>query len=166
MAPSSGYQNRLQLACEPSAPRYARAHAEDVLSRWCLPRSVVGDALLIVSELATNAVRHTGAQAVPHDPDGGRPQVRLCALSLLLVPDWLYISVYDEARNRPPVLRQASDDEEGGRGVVLVNGLTEGQWGWTPSPSSPGKFVWARLRFALADAQGFGQLPRSLEVSA
>lgn len=126
-----------------------------------MPRELVDDALLIVSELATNAVRHAGASAVSHDPQPGRQEDRLCALSLLVLSDGLYISFYDEARSRPPVLRQAPDDSETGRGVALVDGLTDGEWGWQPSVDRPGKYVWARLTFVRPDTQGaISQQPR------
>jgi hypothetical protein len=132
-----------------------------------LPRDLIDDALLIVAELATNAFRHAGAPAVPHDLQNGRPEVPICCLSLLAVSDWLYISFYDEARSRPPVLRQAPDESETGRGVALVHGLTEGEWGWQPAADKPGKFVWARLKFIRPEAQGTTrQHPRSLGVSA
>lgn len=165
MVTSSGHQSRLELACEPPAPWYARAHAKDILPRWGLPRTVVEDALTIVSELATNAVRHTGAPAVPHD-HGSRPEVRLCALSLMVIPGWLYIGVYDEARLKPPVLRPPSEYAETGRGVALVHGLTEGEWGWSPSAGKPGKVVWARLKLDLPNAQDVGPRVRPLGVSA
>ncbi|WP_327292404.1 ATP-binding protein [Streptomyces sp. NBC_01198] len=158
-------QSRLELACEPSAPRRARAHAKDVLPGWGLPQGLVDDALLIVSELATNAVRHAGAPAVPDSPLHGPLRVPLCCLTLLLVADHLYISFYDEACNRPPVLRRAPDDAESGRGVALVDGLTGGAWGWQPSSGKPGKFVWAQLNFVLSDPQRAEKL-RSLGVSA
>jgi serine/threonine-protein kinase RsbW len=123
--------SRLDLACEPSAMRFARAHARDVLLRWDVPRGVYGDALLIVAELATNAVRHTGGPPTPYDPDHGRPRVRGCALSLLVAGRDLYIAFHDEG-DRPPVLREGPSLEENGRGLQLVAGLTGGAWGGSP----------------------------------
>lgn len=70
MAPSF-FQSRLDLACEPSAIRYARRHAEVTLRHWGISAEVSYDALTIVAELATNAVRHTGGAAEPFDPVTG-----------------------------------------------------------------------------------------------
>jgi serine/threonine-protein kinase RsbW len=166
MTPSSRHHSRLELACEPSASRYARAHARDVLWQWGLSRNVLNDALTIISELVTNAARYAGAPTSPREPHESRPEARLCVLSLLLVPDWLYISVYDEAPHKPPVLRQVPADDESGRGIALVNGLTEGQWGWEPSAGKPGKFVWARLKLVPSDAQDSLRQPRPSGMSA
>lgn len=53
---SDQLHSRLELSCEPSAARWARVHAEDVFRQWSIPDAPAGDALLIVSELVTNAV--------------------------------------------------------------------------------------------------------------
>ena len=142
MLPNPGCTSRLELACEPSATRYAVGHAKDVLRRWQVPRDVTGDAVLIVDELITNAVRHAGDAAEPFDPERGRPQVRGCALELSLVDGSLLICAHDGS-TRIPVLRGVSLDAECGRGLQVVDGLSEGNWGYTLS--SAGKWVWARL---------------------
>jgi serine/threonine-protein kinase RsbW len=109
-------QSRLDLACEPSAVRYARQHAKDTLQQWGVPSEVSYDALTIVAELATNAVRHAGADAEPFDPAQGQPRVRMCALAMWISNSVLYISMFDEGR-QAPVLRPAPDDSENGRGL-------------------------------------------------
>lgn len=142
MAPSDDYQSKLHLACEPSATRYALFHAKDVLPVWGLPRDVVADALVIVDELVTNAVRHAGT---PSAAEQRRPTVRpSCALALQLESSSLVIAVYDQD-NRLPVLRPLSYDAEVGRGMQLVAGLTDGQWGYAQFARQLGKVVWARL---------------------
>ncbi len=163
---SSFVQSRLDLACEPSAVRYARGHAREVLDKWGLPEVVVDDALTIVSELATNAVRHAGGPAAPFSPEAGQPKVRSCYLSLLGLPDHLYLAFYDEARDRPPVMRHVTPDSESGRGITLVSGLCHGEWGWTPSTDGRGKIVWARMRLPDLASRGGGELRRPLGVSA
>lgn len=144
MTLGSGHHSRLELACEPSATRYALQHARDALPRWGMPRVVTDDALLIVDELITNAVRHAGGTAEPFDPGRGQPRVRGCELTLLVVSGQLSISVYDQ-NSRCPVLRDISLDAEGGRGLQLVAGLSDGNWGYLPASHRPGKLVWARL---------------------
>ncbi|MYS19886.1 hypothetical protein GTW78_06435 [Streptomyces sp. SID4948] len=136
--------SRLDLACEPSAMRLARAHARDVFLHWAMPPEVLDDALLIVAELATNAVRHSGRPAASYDAGQGRPEARRCALVLDLVPGLLRISFCDES-DQPPVLRHGSGLEENGRGLQLIAGLTGGAWGWRPLSPQPGKSVWAKI---------------------
>ena len=46
---------------------------------------------------------------------------------------------------RVPAARQAGPDEEGGRGLALVEALSD-RWGWTTVPGWPGKVAWAELR--------------------
>lgn len=136
--------SRLELACEPSATRYAVGHARDVLGRWRVPRDVRGDAVLIVDELITNAVRHAGSAAEPFAPERGRPRVRGCALELSVVDGGLLICVHDES-TQLPALRGVSLDAEGGRGLQLIAGLSEGNWGHALLAAGAGKSVWARL---------------------
>lgn len=138
-------RTRLDLACEPSAVRYARSHAHDVLARWGLSGEIADDAVTVVSELATNAVRHAGGDAAPLRLENPQPRVRVCSLSMLACPDHMYVGFFDEATHLPPVLRQAPLDSESGRGIALIDALTGGRWGWTPAPERPGKIVWACL---------------------
>jgi serine/threonine-protein kinase RsbW len=144
VAPSFGFHSRLDLACELSTVRYARGHAEDILCGWGVADETAYDALTIVSELTTNAVRHAGADAVPSDPAQGQPRVRWCSLVLWIAAHDLYVAVHDEGL-RAPVLRPASDESENGRGLQLVAGLSEGAWGFSFTTDRPGKLVWAKL---------------------
>jgi hypothetical protein len=67
---AGGLRDKLDLACDTSATALAVAYATHVLRTWGLPRSLTADALLIVDELVTNAVRHGRAAAAPPGPDG------------------------------------------------------------------------------------------------
>lgn len=138
---STRFHNRLDLAAEPSAPRWARLHAQDVLTAWEIGSPAADDALLVVSELVTNAVRH--AIAVSLVPDQVAPPTRLCALVLQRMPDHLLISVYDQDR-RPPVLKVAAAYGESGRGLHLVDELSCA-WGYRYPNTSGGKEVWAKV---------------------
>jgi anti-sigma regulatory factor (Ser/Thr protein kinase) len=144
--PPQPWFNRFELACEPAAVRWARMHARSILKQWDVPESVIDDAELVVSELTTNAVRHSGSADMPPPwvVDG---RVRRFVLTLWRYPDHMHIYVYDQDRT-PPVLRPSSLDDNGGRGLHLVEQLAS-KWGYTyptPHPDS-GKAVWAQLDF-------------------
>ena len=92
--------------------------------------SVLKASVLLVSELVTDAVRH------------GVPPVTLalrCDEST-----GLEIQVSDGSLHRP-ALQGPSADDLGGRGVVLVDALSEA---WGVVPTETGKVVWCRLRAA------------------
>lgn len=114
MVPGPVALSRLDLACEPSSIRSARRHARDTLERWAVPDEVLCDALVIVSELATNAVRHTAPPIPSAVPGGGQPKAHRYSLTLWTAGLRLYIAVRDE-NPAPPVLRAAPDYAERGR---------------------------------------------------
>ena len=88
--------------------------------------------ILLVSELVTNAVVHTGCPAV-------------LRLSLRGVLDesigTVRLEVADSSA-RPPVPRHAEGDETNGRGLELVDGLAD-RWGW--NPEGAGKRIWCEV---------------------
>ncbi|MFD7745910.1 ATP-binding protein [Streptomyces sp. NPDC059698] len=113
--------------------RSARDTARDLLRAWRLPGDTCCDAVLLISELTTNAVLHTGTGQV------------LCGLTLTGDGKRLRIELHDEdsAPVRPPE-REAGPDDESGRGLLLVRQLAE-SWGSTRSTRAGGKVVWAEL---------------------
>lgn len=112
-----------------SVPR-ARQELLDTLEAWKLP-GIEEAAVLVLSELVTNAVTHAGS------PRGREIETRFCRLT----DDRLRIEVHDAGDHRP-VLRRAVDTDEGGRGLLLVDALTAHQWG-VSSRGGVGKVVWA-----------------------
>ncbi|CAL9455231.1 hypothetical protein SUDANB58_02534 [Streptomyces sp. enrichment culture] len=87
--------------------------------------------VLLVSELVTNAVVHTGCPAV----------LRLCLPGSVTDGATVRLEVADSS-DRAPVPRCVDDDETGGRGLALVDGLAD-RWGW--SREGDGKRIWCEL---------------------
>ena len=126
-------QDFLELGALASAVPCARLHARQVLWEWGLT-SLGESAKLLVTELITNAVKASRAvmQAAP---------VRLWLVSDLAQ---VLILVWD-ASPQPLVRVNASGETENGRGLTLVEAISE-QWGWYGRDDGDGKFVWAIAR--------------------
>lgn len=95
------------------------------------PRELLDDALLLISEVVTNAVVH------------GRPQL---VLSIECGADDLRVRVRDGAPNLPQQRRIQSDDKSG-RGLSLLHQLSHA-WGveLVNDEYGTGKEVWFELR--------------------
>ena len=106
----------------------ARAHLRRQAHQ--LPPTTLEDALLLTSELVTNAIRH------------GRPEV---TLAVALEPSALTVVVTDTSPDLPPLdPRTPHPDSPTGRGLLIVHTLAT-RWGVTPQPAQPGKAVWFAL---------------------
>jgi anti-sigma regulatory factor (Ser/Thr protein kinase) len=108
------------LVALPNAVPCARLHASLVLAEWGL-KALAGTAELIVSELVTNAVR---ASAALPERQHSLPTVRLW---LSADQNRVLIQVKD-ADEWTPVCQQPDPDAEHGRGLFLVEALSE-DWG-------------------------------------
>ncbi|MGH4022958.1 MAG: ATP-binding protein [Pseudonocardiaceae bacterium] len=114
-----------QLPADPYAARTARRVLEEVCTRWRVT-ALREAALVIVTELVTNAVDHVGAP------------IELCVTVRHGV---LRIEVSDHSKVLPARLDQIPNATQG-NGLWLVEGLAS-QWGATPT--TWGKTVWADL---------------------
>jgi anti-sigma regulatory factor (Ser/Thr protein kinase) len=135
------------LAALPTTPRIARAHVRAALLAWGMS-SLADVAELVASELVTNALRASEQSGrSPSHQDRRTPVIGIC---LLADEARLRIEVWDQAVGFP-VLREAPADFESGRGLTLVDALTEGRWGWHPAALPwTGKCVWAEIGHQLA----------------
>lgn len=122
----------LDVGALPTAPRRARAWTRRVLREWQLP--VLSDtAELVVSELTTNAMLASRRLC--------RPFIRL---TLTLDHGELAISVHDCCTSAPEP-RNAREEDEDGRGLLLVEALSSRSGWYTSDDGTPGKVVWAVL---------------------
>lgn len=112
----------------PPSVTEARRFVTLFLAGW----PVVAEAELIVSELATNALRHSASGRF-----GGR-----FAVSIQARNDQVWLGVLDEGGARSPGLLTPYEEEESGRGLLLVAALADawGVWG-----GEAGRTVWAVL---------------------
>jgi two-component sensor histidine kinase len=113
----------------------ARRYVSESLDH--LPADLCRTAALLVSELATNAVRHAGGRQfvveIQSYPDEGRV--------------WIGITDGDAGL---PVLRAPAVTDENGRGMQLVSSLAD-RWGARRRRHTSEKTVWFELRYPLAD---------------
>ncbi|MEU4495913.1 ATP-binding protein [Streptomyces sp. NPDC023998] len=112
------------LPWSPTACGLARTAIRDVLPRWGVGE-LVPTAELLVSELVCNALRHaTGPlHLILEQVSGVRCQV-------------------SDGSSKPPRPTDAGPEDEGGRGLALVDMLAA-RWGYEHSPM--GKSVWFEL---------------------
>lgn len=124
----------LQLPATLQSSALARRFVRAVLHEWQFSDDGAYTAQLVVTELASNAVRH----ATGHD---------LLELTLVLDGDAVTVGLADGSAI-PPVVADLTDDAESGRGMSIINRVAE-ERGHAARPE--GKSVWARLRLPRAD---------------
>ncbi|WP_206320086.1 ATP-binding protein [Streptomyces zingiberis] len=110
----------------PDAPRNARALTRATLGQWRL-NAVSDVTVLLVSELVTNSLRYASG------PIGVRMERTRNRTLMVEVSDPL---------PDPPLARTAAPEDEGGRGLQLVAGVSH-RWG--ARRGKTGKTVWFEL---------------------
>jgi len=123
---------RLELTAVPHASREARNTARVVLQDWDVPSPLVDDALLVISELVTNAVRHAGTAGT-------------LELELGQTGECLRVSLADGSATAPRVRRPRTAAEDG-RGMRILAALSD-RWGIEPHLG--GKRVWWEVDLAV-----------------
>ena len=127
-----------------TVPRLARSFCHMVVNGWGLEQ-LADDCELVASELTGNVVRAAaGPNGQPRYDERGR--LPLLWLRLLSDRARIRLEVWD---NVPlgfgvPLLRHAADDDESGRGLDLVDAISD-DWGWDHLPDHCAKRVWALL---------------------
>jgi anti-sigma regulatory factor (Ser/Thr protein kinase) len=113
------------FAADPRSVRAARRFAEDVLAGESA--EVLEAITLMVSELTTNSIRHAGS--------GFR-------LLIMTARAGIRVEVADSSGGNP-TMRSPSPDEPSGRGLRIVDMLSD-SWG-VERPGATGKTVWFTL---------------------
>jgi anti-sigma regulatory factor (Ser/Thr protein kinase) len=131
---------RVRLATGPAAPAEARRRVRDAIRSWRVPVDLDA-ALLLTSELVTNAIRHEAGQ----EAGQGAQAVMLAIASSR---GRLRVDVHDTSRSLPAVAEVPADAETG-RGLLLVETLSD-EWGFYRTPA--GKAVYFTLAFEPGNA--------------
>jgi anti-sigma regulatory factor (Ser/Thr protein kinase) len=124
--PTELHLHRVRLSTGPAAAAEARRHVREAICAWDVPADA-GVAVLLTSELVTNAIRYEASAIV--------------MLTISCARDQLRVDVHDTSRALP-VLVDAADDAETGRGLQLVTILAT-EWGFYRTPA--GKAVYFTL---------------------
>ncbi|MEU3985046.1 ATP-binding protein [Streptomyces sp. NPDC026672] len=121
----------IPLPSRPESAATARRLTQVVVLRhWGLTPKMAEDAVLLVSELVGNAVRHTGA--------------RVFGLRMRRRRGWIRVEVRDPSRGLP-CLMPVQELDLSGRGLFLVDKLSD-RWGVDLLPR--GKTTWFEMRVA------------------
>ena len=128
ISPTVDSIQEVRLPPTPEAPNKARRVVKDSLSG--APEEILEAATLLVSELVTNSIRHSGV--APHDS---------VLLRIAKRPSGIRIEVADWGRGFKIQPRSIPLDQAGGWGLPLVARLAE-RWGVQTGPPTT---VWFEL---------------------
>ena len=121
---------------EPTAAAAARRFVRDTLQTWLISgatiasHGLVDDAVLLTSELVTNAVVHARTPSV---------------MSLRLAGGVLAVTVRDgdpRPMYRPEPGATGAHDGDHGRGLLILDAMADA---WGTLPTADGKVVWATM---------------------
>ncbi len=126
--PTELHSRRIRLTTGPAAAGEARSQVQGAIRAWDVPVDP-SVAILLTSELVTNAIRHEAGETI--------------TLAITCSCGQFRVDVHDTSCFFP-VLGGAAADEETGRGLMLVDTLSA-KWGCYRTPS--GKAVYFTLVF-------------------
>ncbi|HET6965393.1 MAG TPA: ATP-binding protein [Acidimicrobiales bacterium] len=128
----------IEFECDQRMVAVARAFVADRLSVWEVDQGV-DEALLVVSELVSNAVVHARTAV--------RVRVQYDGVAVRL-------EVRDE-NSRLPALAPCPLDATSGRGLMLIGSLSSS---WGIEHFGEGKVIWAEIRGDRADGAAQGRI--------
>lgn len=119
------------LPAAPESVGAARRSMRETLTAWHIDAEARDNALVVTSELVTNAVTHSASERI------------VCRLHA--TAGRIRIEVEDQNRGTGlPAPRQPGPDDQSGRGLLLVEALCD-DWGVRGTPHRDGRIVWAEL---------------------
>lgn len=119
-----------ELPARTESVALARRLTRNRLARWDFSEDTGDIALLVVSELVTNAVVHTAGDHVACELRDSGGQLR--------------VAVQDQGHTSGGPQLCLSPEGEHGRGLLLVDAVSSA-WGVRESTQGPGRLVWAEL---------------------
>jgi len=126
--PTELHQCRIRIPATPIAAAQARDEVSEAIAAWAI-KVDRDDAVLLTSELVTNAFVHGGTGDI--------------LLTIGCCHCELRVDVHDTSASLP-VLASAAPDSENGRGLMIVDFLAD-QWGYYRTPT--GKSVFFVMTF-------------------
>jgi anti-sigma regulatory factor (Ser/Thr protein kinase) len=136
VAADSSARREATFAPDPGSARLARLAVEEALRTAAVPPAVIADALLVLGEMVSNAIRHARTDfTVCTEISGGI----------------LRLEVLDHD-TRPPMLMGLDPASTSGRGLRMVSAVAA-DWGWNPTDGGgdSGKVVWATVLYDTSD---------------
>ncbi len=134
LVPGPSASATFALPPTPASVHAARSFTAGALTAWKLAE-LAENMELVISELATNALRHGLHAAEP----GWRPSVHLS----LVRRGSLVTCAFTDPASAVPALRYPGPLDPGGLGLHIVDSLSL-RWGWS-ALAPRGKIVWAVL---------------------
>jgi anti-sigma regulatory factor (Ser/Thr protein kinase) len=127
-------RDSMEFGALPGAVPCARAHTRQVLWEWGHQLAGLADAAeLVVSELITNAV--AASRGMPDVPP----------VCLWLASDRARVVILVGDRSPRSLRINPGVDPDSGRGLLLVDAVSD-RWGWHPATTDgPAKIDWAEL---------------------
>ncbi|MCO6005137.1 ATP-binding protein [Actinoallomurus purpureus] len=133
------FVDRLDLAAVVTAVNCSRVFTKLTLAKWGAS-TILDDAVLITSELVTNAVKATGVME-PNPNWSSLGKLNLVGIRLLGFNASIVIEVWDAAPCTPAA-KGEDLEAESGRGLNIIAEIAH-RWGFYPT--NRGKVVWAEL---------------------
>jgi anti-sigma regulatory factor (Ser/Thr protein kinase) len=143
--PAVQRKRRIALSAGPTAAAAARSQVRAAIYAWDVPVDAAV-AVLLTSELVTNAIRHETGETI--------------TLVITCASGQFRVDVHDTS-SAVPVPVDGPADAETGRGLMLVSSLST-EWGYYRTPA--GKAVYFTLAFEASPGEGGDATARTVTV--